>query len=245
MTTASVPSPFTYSGSELDSLAEAVNYYRFISGQFAPHLGERVVEVGAGIGTFAEYLLRGPTRARQLKQLTLIEPAENNLPLLRNRFDGDARVTAAGGYLEAHAATLRADALVAVNVLEHVADDVAFLRAARQVLAPTGRLLLYVPALPAIFGSLDRAFEHYRRYTKQVLNVRLRVAGFRPQSIRYVNLPGVLSWFVAGRVLRRTTIAPRDVRLYDRYVVPWVSWLDQRIEPPFGQSLIAVAVPNA
>jgi SAM-dependent methyltransferase len=243
MSTAALPSQFTYSGSELDSLAEAVNYYRFIAGQFAPHLGERVVEVGAGIGTFAQHLLQA-TAPRPVKQLMLIEPAENNLPHLRRCFDGDARVTTAGGYLESHAATLKADSLVAVNVLEHVEDDVAFLRAARQVLAPSGRLLLFVPALPLIFGTLDRAFEHHRRYTKQVLNVRLRVAGFRPRSIRYVNLPGVVSWFVAGRVLRRKTIAPRDVRLYDRYVVPWVSWLDQRIEPPFGQSLIAVAVPN-
>jgi SAM-dependent methyltransferase len=241
MSTAALPSQFTYSGSELDSLAEAVNYYRFIQQHFAPHLGERVVEVGAGIGTFAQYLLRGTTT----KQLTLIEPAENNLPHLRRRFAGDARVTTTAGYLEAQAESLRADSLVAVNVLEHVEDDVAFLRAARRVLAPSGRLLLYVPAVPLIFGPLDRAFEHYRRYTKQLLNVRLRVAGFTPRSIRYVNLPGVFGWFLASTVLRKTTIAPRDVRLYDRYVLPWVSWLDQRIEPPFGQSLIAVAVPNA
>jgi SAM-dependent methyltransferase len=166
MSTAALPSQFTYSGSELDSLAEAVNYYTFIQQQFARHLGERVVEVGAGIGTFAEYLLRGTTT----KQLTLIEPAENNLPHLRHRFATDSRVTTMGGYLESHAASLRADSIVAVNVLEHVQDDVAFLRAARQVLAPSGRLLLYVPAMPIIFGTLDRAFDHYRRYTKQLLN---------------------------------------------------------------------------
>lgn len=231
--------PFSYSGDELDALADADNYYRSILSTFAPHLGEHVVEVGAGTGTFASYLLQAPG----VRRLTLIEPAENNFPRLRARYGGDARVTLRKGYLDAFAPTLRADALVAVNVLEHVERDVDFLRDARRALTPAGRLLLFVPATPAIFGTLDRAFEHYRRYTKLTLTDRLREAGLQVHTARYVNLPGVVSWFLAGRVLRKRTITRRDVRLYDRLVTPWVSWLDRRIEPPVGQSLVAVATP--
>jgi SAM-dependent methyltransferase len=237
--TAAATSSFSYSGDELDALAEAENYYRSILDAFAPHLGEHVVEVGAGTGTFASYLLRAPA----VRRLTLIEPAENNFPVLKGRYAADGRVAVLKGYLDAFAPTLRADALVAVNVLEHVERDVDFLRDARRVLTPAGRLLLFVPATPAIFGTLDRAFEHYRRYTKELLTTRMRAAGFTVHSARYVNLPGVLSWFLAGRVLRKRTITRRDVRLYDRLVTPWVSWLDRRLEPPVGQSLVAVATP--
>jgi hypothetical protein len=56
-----------------------------------------------------------------------------------------------------------------------------------------------------------------------------------------VNFPGILSWFVAGRVLRKRTLSASDVRLYDRWVVPWVSRIEKVIPPPSGQSLLAIA----
>lgn len=231
---------FAYGGTELDALAEARNYYRMLIERFAPHLGRRVIEVGAGIGTFAAALLDNVA----VDELTLIEPAQNNYPLLRDRFAGDSRVRTLAGYLEAYAPTLSGDALVAVNVLEHVEDDVAFLQAARRVLAPeNGRLLLFVPAVPRLYGTLDAAFDHHRRYTRRMLRERLVSAGFAPLVLRYMNMPGVLGWFIAGRILRRTTLTPRAVRLYDRFVLPLTIMIERVWEPPLGQSLLAIAEP--
>ncbi len=228
---------FTYSGEELDALAEARNYYGWISGRFAPHLGRRIVEVGAGIGTFTEHLLARAPGA----EILAIEPADNNFPHLARRFEGDPRVTARHGYLDDSLEPDAADSVVAVNVMEHVQDDVAFLRAAARALAPGGHVLLFVPALPALFGSLDRAFDHFRRYTKPVLRGRLEEAGLEPVEVRYMNLPGVAAWWLAGKILRRTTVKASDARTYDRWVVPWVRAVESRISPPLGQSLLAVA----
>ncbi|HEX8241885.1 MAG TPA: hypothetical protein VF541_00260, partial [Longimicrobium sp.] len=80
---------FTYSGRELDALAEARNYYDWISGRFAPYLGQRIVEAGAGIGTFTAHLLARAPGARVLA----LEPAENNHPHLARRFAAEPRVT--------------------------------------------------------------------------------------------------------------------------------------------------------
>ena len=228
---------FFYSGNELEALAGATNYYDAIVRHFDGMLGGRVVEVGAGIGTSAEHILR---RGRP-DELVLIEPAENNFPVVAGRFRGDARVRVLYGYLEQFAETLSADAVVAVNVLEHVADDVRFLLAARRVLSPGGRVLLAVPAMPSLFGSLDRAFAHHRRYTKAVLAARLAEAGFRNARLRWFNLPGVAAWFAAARLLGQRTIHPAAMGLYDRLIIPWVARLERRWEPPAGQSLIAVA----
>lgn len=228
---------FTYSGRELDALAEARNYYGWISGRFAPYLGGRVVEAGAGIGTFTAHLLERAPAAR----ITAIEPAENNYPHLARRFAGDARVEVRHGYLDETVEAGAADSVVAVNVMEHVEDDGAFLRAAFRALAPGGHVLLFVPALPALFGSLDRAVDHFRRYTRPVLRRRLEEAGLRPVELRYMNLPGVAAWWLAGKVLRRTTVTARSARTYDRWVVPWVRAIESRIAPPLGQSLLAVA----
>lgn len=228
---------FEYASTELDALAGARNYYTALMRYFAPHLGQRVMEVGAGVGTFAEYLRAAPG----VERLTLVEPARNNAPALRARFSGDPRVHVIPGYLDDAAAQGSQDTIVAVNVLEHVVDDDAFLRIAHDTLAPGGTLLLFVPALQSIFGSLDRAFEHHRRYGRPQLRRTLEGVGFRVREVRYSNSVGVLSWFIAGRIFHRQTLTARDVGLYDRLVVPWLSRVERRISPPFGQSLIAIA----
>ena len=226
---------FRYASDELDALAEAHNYYRWLMRRFRPHLGRRVVEVGAGIGTIGERLLAQPG----VEELHLIEPAANNYALLERRYRDDPRVRTLHGYIEDQA-PLAADSLVAVNVLEHVQDDLRFLAAARRMLRPGGRLLLFVPAMQAIYGSLDRVFEHHRRYGRAQLAERLLASGFRIDRIDYANSIGVLAWFLTGRVLRRTTLDAASVRFYDRAVIPWLSAIEDRVPPPIGQSLLAI-----
>ncbi len=231
------PVPFSYSGDELDALAGAHNYHAWIARRFAPFLGTRIVEAGAGIGSFAAKLRSAAPTAH----FTLVEPAANNHPHLAARHAGDPRVRTLRGYLEDAGEPQSADTVVAVNVLEHVSDDAAFLATAHRLLAPGGHLCLYVPALPALYGTLDETFEHHRRYTRAALGAKLRAAKLRPLRIAYTNLPGVAAWWVSGTLLRRRTLTPRAVRLYDRWMIPWIAALERAWSPPLGQSLIAVA----
>lgn len=228
---------FAYSGTELDALADARNYYSAIIGRFRPYLGRHVLEVGAGIGTFARVVLEEP----DVKDMLLVEPAENNLLVLRGRFERDPRVRVHAGYMESLPLRPAVDSVVAVNVMEHLEDDAGFLRAAHDALVPGGHVLLFIPALRQIFGTLDEAFGHLRRYSKAMLVERLAGAGFANIRLRYTNLPGVVSWYLAGRVLRKRTLTPRDVMLYDRVVMPWVAAFERHWEPPLGQSIIAIA----
>ena len=232
-----------YPGQELDALAGAQNYYTWILGHFLPHLGRRVIEVGAGIGTFSQFLL---SAGADLSELVLVEPADNLFPILARRFARDPRVRVVHGLLEDVADGCRgaADSIVLVNVLEHIDDDQRFLETVLRMLRPQGRLLLLVPACPALYGTLDGAFGHVRRYTKPALRDRLRAGGFEVIRLRYFNFPGVVTWFLAGRVLRWRTLGPAAVKLYDRLVVPWASRLEG-VEPPVGQSLVAIATKPA
>lgn len=227
---------FSYSGTELVALSGARNYYRWIFSCLTPHLGARIVEVGSGVGTFSNLLLNHGN----LEQLILVEPAANLFPVLRDRYSGESRVKLVHGYLEDVPMTVAADCVILINVLEHIADVEGFLAAVHARLVPAGRLLVLVPAGPKLFGTLDEAFGHHRRYTKYTLAQSLEKGGFRVTGLRYFNLPGVLTWFIAGRVLRKRTLLPRDVRIYDQWVVPWISALESVWVPPCGQSLIAV-----
>lgn len=228
---------FVYSSSELDALAGAPNYYRWITSRFEPYLGPRVVEVGAGIGTFSEFLLG----VSKIERLTTIEPAANTFPLLKAKLATFPQALALEGFLDDHAGALSADSVVAVNVLEHVENDEEFLRLAWNVVVPGGTLLLFVPAVPAIIGTLDKAFKHFRRYTRPILKQKLEKTGWSIEKIGYMNLPGIIPWFVAGRVLRWNSISPGSARFYDRVILPLTRRIEEMIEMPIGQSLLAVA----
>jgi FkbM family methyltransferase len=228
---------FTYSGEELDALGEARNYYGWISSRFEPYLGPRIVEVGAGIGTFTAHLLERRPDAR----VTAVEPADNNFPRLARRFAAEARVAPVRGYLAGAVPDASADAVVAVNVMEHVDDDAGFLRAAAAALVPGGHACIFVPALPALYGSLDEVFEHCRRYTRPELDSKFRAAGLAPVRIHYMNLPGMAAWWLWAKVFRKRTITDRDARVYDRWVIPLVRAVETRIPPPVGVGLLAIA----
>ena len=235
-TSAPANESFVYSGTELDAMAEAHNYCRWIMRYFAPYLGPRVVEIGAGTGTFSELLLKQPSTS----ELVLFEVASNLFPMLQQRFS-DRKVQVHCGPFAPSLLGGPADSIVLVNVLEHIQDDGDLLLQIRESLRPGGRILLFVPASTWNYGSLDKAFGHYRRYSKRGLNQRLEAAGFRVMLMHHVNMMGIASWFLAGRVLRQTTLRPAQVRWYDRWVVPWSFKLERMFEPPLGQSLLAVA----
>ena len=149
---------------ELTELSGAGNFTRWIVDALDDGLGRHVLEVGAGFGAIAaEMARRDPTR-----HVTAIEPAGNVFPELSDRAADlhnldVAQVTS--GELAATTSDAVFDAVVYVNVLEHIADDANELHTAYDLLAPGGRLGLFVPAMPSLYGSLDYKSGHYRRYT--------------------------------------------------------------------------------
>lgn len=227
-----------YPGGELHAMGEARNYHRWILGEFRPFLGKRILEVGAGIGTFSSYLLE-----TAIEELILLEPAPNLFPVLQRCFGDEGKVTLIRGGLGEvpnELQDLAVDTVVSVNVLEHISEDVAALQAMSTSLRQGGTLLLFVPALPCLYGTLDAAFGHVRRYTKPEFSEKLHRAGFRIVKLQYWNLPGIITWFMAGRVLRQATLSPWGVKLYDRIAVPVIAKMERVFFPPIGQSLIAI-----
>jgi SAM-dependent methyltransferase len=132
-----------------------------------------------------------------------------------------------------------------MNVLEHQEDDLEHL-ASLSALLPSGRgrLVLFVPALQQLYGSLDREAGHFRRYHLDEMRRLLRKAGLRTEQIGYMNGLGAVSWWIAARVLRVPLNGSGSTRLipvYDRFLIPVARCLDPALRPFFGQSLIAVA----
>jgi SAM-dependent methyltransferase len=209
-------------------MAGADAYNGWLVERAAPWLRGRVLDAGAGIGTHTE-------RLRDLSdEVVALEPAPELAALLRRRVPG---ITVVEG--DATAVEGPFDAILCFNVLEHIADDAGTLRRFRELLAPGGALLLLVPAHPALFGSLDRAFGHERRYGKSDLRASLETAGLRVERMRHVNPVGSVGWLIQARILRRDHLPTSLLGAYDR-LVPVFRSLDA-VPLPFGLSLWAVA----
>jgi SAM-dependent methyltransferase len=224
-------------GRVLEALAGAPRYRDWIFSMASPYLRSRVLEVGAGSGTMFE-CLTGREHAVALE----IDPGL--VAELVRRLDARPDVTIVAGSVTDPAVVdelraLRIDSAMSFNVLEHIEDDMAALRAVASVLDPGGSLALLVPAFPSIFGAMDRGVGHVRRYRRRELVDKMESAGFSVAEARYVNMPGYLAWFVNGRVLRSSSPAggPRLVSLYDKTVIPMTRLLEKAVDPPFGQSL--------
>jgi SAM-dependent methyltransferase len=86
------------------------------------------------------------------------------------------------------------DVVLLLDVLEHLDDDAAALRAARELLAPGGTLVVSVPAGPWLWGGHDVMLGHRRRYTAGELRARVTAAGFAVRFVSHFNtllLPAV------------------------------------------------------
>jgi len=224
---------------EFDSLRNAHRYRAAVLNEFAPYLHGRVLEVGAGIGQFTAMLIGRPG----INELVAVEPNPDFCRVLRETCPGVA----------VHVGTARTlppgptwDAIVSINVLEHIPDDEAELKTYASILrAGRGRLCLFVPAGREIYAPIDRDFGHYRRYGRAELREKLARAGFAIDSLHYFNGIGYLLWWLNFCVLRRRRFGVLSVRCFDRLVLPVVHAIETRItRPPVGQSLVAIACPK-
>ena len=221
---------------EFAALNEAKNYRDALLREFSKHLRGHVLEVGAGIGQLTAMLLQTPA----ITQLVSIEPDPKFCTRFRATFPQHNIVEGTIDDLKTEAAW---NAILSVNVLEHIEADERELKIYRQKLArANGALCLFVPARPEIYAPIDKDFGHFRRYTKPELRAKLERAGFEIVRLRYYNFVGYFAWWLSFCALKKRGFDLSAVRFFDRILFPPVHGLETHLcAPPFGQSLLAVA----
>lgn len=220
----------------LDALAQTPRFNRWMAATIRPWIGERVLEIGSGIGNLSQYLL--PGRRRYVAS----DIDEEHLSRLRVRFQNRPHVEPALCDL-ARADDFvplagQADTVICLNVLEHIADDAAGLRNIAAALEPGGRAIILVPQDQRIYGTLDKVLGHYRRYSQPDLRARLEAAGFQVERVLEFNRATRPGWWWNGRVLRRQHFGRMQLWIFDRLV-----WLWRRLDallPWPAVSIIAI-----
>lgn len=229
-----------YEARSLEAVSALPRYHDWVMRGLGPYLKGRVVELGAGIGTISERY------ARRVDAALLVEPAVNLHARLAEKFRGSTTIATVNATLEEAIAQGVAkprgyDVALSANVLEHIDDDVAVVKALASLVAPGGRVLTFVPAMPALFGAFDAALGHVRRYTKASLRALMEGQGLEVERLEYFDVVGTLPWLVSGRVLRQASLSPKGAALYDRFAVPVAELVDRVVPKPFGKNLLCVA----
>jgi glycosyltransferase involved in cell wall biosynthesis len=228
-----------YGSHILHSLERAQRFNRWMADTINPHVGARVLEIGAGIGNITSWLL-----PRDLYVASDINP--QYLAYLNNMALGKPYLTVDRIDLEDPAGFEpwrgKFDTVVCLNVLEHVRDPLAALRNMHAALEPGGRLILYVPQGPKLYSSLDEVLGHRCRYDREMLAGELAQSGFTVESVRDFNRISVPGWWWNGKVRKQREFGRVQLKLFN-ILVPMLRRLD-RLIPSSGLGLIAVATRN-
>jgi hypothetical protein len=135
----------------------------------------------------------------------------------------------------------RYDTAIYINVMEHVEHDAAEVKLALSCLRPGGHLLIFVPALPWLYGKADEMFGHFRRYTKESLQGLFAEAPAQVVHSQYWDIFGVLPWWVSFVLLQRSVMSSGMVKIYDSLVVPVARVLEGAVQPPIGKNVMLIA----
>ena len=200
----------------------------------------RILDVGCGTGANLEMLA-------QFGRAEGVDVSEDALAFCRARGLSQVKLGAAEQLPYPDASF---DLVTALDVVEHLDDDLAGLSEMRRVLRPGGRALLFVPAFMWLWGVQDDVSHHRRRYTRPQLAERVRDAGFAVERATYANVT-FFAPILAGRLLMRATGArPASENNINVSALNGVLgrlfgaerfWLRRGLNFPFGVSALCVA----
>ncbi len=223
---------------ELKLMKIAANYNRWIWETISDHLGQNILEIGAGIGTFTDYL-----SSKRIVYVT--DSSHNCLEFLESKYCEHNNIQIEHLDIE-YLNNINIwqersiDSILCLNVLEHISNDCAALHNMNAVLIQNGRLVLMVPAFKGAYGTIDILDGHFRRYSKEELLIKMDRAHFEVTEIFYFNSIGLLAWFITNKILRIKSNSQSGIWLYDTMFVPLIKVLEKIVRPTFGQSIICI-----
>ncbi|MCB0850749.1 MAG: class I SAM-dependent methyltransferase [Bacteroidetes bacterium] len=226
----------------LETIAAAHNFNHWMAETVAKRLKPgNIIEIGSGIGNISKYFLDHG------HEICLSDIRENYCGFLEDHFSEYDNLSdivkmdlVHPAFEEEYADHLgKYDNLYALNVIEHIEDDVLALANCKKLLKPNGRIVILVPAYQTLYNTFDKNLFHYRRYTKKTMSAVFEKNQFRILEKFHFNLIGILGWFVSGSILKKETIPSGQMDLYNK-LVPIFRIIDKITFNQMGLSVIVV-----
>jgi SAM-dependent methyltransferase len=227
----------TYVGTELELFAGATVWKSYLASRILPHLGNEVLEVGAGLGGTTRRLCVGP-HARWV----CLEPdpalADQITRAVRDGELPDSCRVELGTTCDLDGAA-PFDAILYIDVLEHIEDDRGEVERAYRLLKPGGRIIALSPAHPWLFSPFDRAIGHYRRYTRRTF-AAIAPPGAETVRLDYLDSVGLLASLGNKLILQSSMPKPGQIAFWDRVLVRLSKVVDPLVFHAMGKSVLAI-----
>ncbi len=230
-------SEYSYEGDELPKFADAVLWKRYFKRHLEPYLTGDVLEVGAGLGATTRLLYDG----RQASWTCLEPDAElaDQLRRCESWPDRNADPEVVVGTLESAELLKLFDAIIYIDVLEHIEDDQSEVQRAAKLLKPNGVLIVLSPAHQFLYSEFDRRIGHFRRYSRKAL-VDLTLEELQLERVFFLDCAGTLLLFANRLLLRNSEPKRWQIMFWDRIVIPLSRCFDPILRYRFGRSIIGV-----
>ncbi|WP_035357303.1 class I SAM-dependent methyltransferase [Edaphobacter aggregans] len=230
-------SDFRYVGSELDLFAEATNWKTYWSRQLNSFLSGDVLEVGAGIGSNTSFLCNGVTG-----RWVGLEPDPDLAVQLGESFKNlgrEDRFQNVCGTVLTLGEDERFDTIVYIDVLEHIEDDAAELKAAAARLRPRGRIIVLSPAHQWLFTPFDSSIGHFRRYNRSTLK-KVSPPDLVLERMFYLDACGTMASAANRLFLKQSMPTRSQIGVWDKWIVPVSKVVDPVLGYSVGKSIIGI-----
>ncbi|WP_276500641.1 class I SAM-dependent methyltransferase [Terrimonas pollutisoli] len=228
---------YKYPGKELEIFESAVNWKKYFARQVFPFLKGNVLEVGAGLGT-TTHLLNRNVADRWL----LLEPDNEMQKILKRKIHDNMlppNCELAAGSIEMISKDNLFDAIVYIDVLEHIENDKKEIINAVALLKPGGHLIILAPAFQFLYSPFDKSIGHYRRYNKRNL-LAIGTPLMTIQKKIYLDSMGFLASLLNKLLLRQSYPTTRQIIFWDKWLVPISKITDHIFFYSFGKSILAI-----
>ncbi len=227
-----------YVGTELDLFQGATNWKRYWSSRIRPYLGPRVLEVGAGLGANAPFLIT----PAQLKWHFLEPDLQLHAQIEAKRAAGllPAGCTTQAGSIDDVPSERQFDTILYIDVMEHIKADVVEFAKAAERLANGGHLVVLSPAHQALFSPFDATIGHHRRYSRTTLRAVGAGASLRPIRTFYLDSVGLFASLANRLLLKSTMPSPSQIRFWDGIMVPLSRILDPLLLYAVGKTVVGI-----
>jgi len=228
----------SYVGQELDVFAHATNWKNYWSSEIREYLAGDVLEVGAGIGANTEIMQKD-----RVSSWTCLEPDPALAVRMRARFQSRAELASCNvivGTTEIIPANQQSyDAIIYVDVLEHIVEDRSELARASRLLRSQGRILVLAPAHQWLYTSFDRAIGHARRYDKTTLSA-CTPEDCCLERLVYLDSVGMLASLGNRLFLHQSAPGLNQILFWDRFLVPFSRFIDPVTFHMIGKSILGI-----
>jgi SAM-dependent methyltransferase len=230
----------------LEAFSHTYAFNLWLYQKISVYVQGKTLEIGSGIGNISAFLLKDQN------QVSLSDLRPEYCQILQNKFGQDPHLQrvyeldlSLKDFNSEYPELLeKFDSVIALNVIEHITDDLLAIRNAKALLKNKGKLIILVPAGQWLYNSIDRELGHYRRYSKSGLNNLIETAGLEVTDCRYFNAAAIFGWWFSGNILHEKIISPAKLNLYDR-MIPFFRVVDWFVTPFTGISVISAGMKKS